>query len=147
MWLLHFGSNGGQKQAYFQTTLNSFVGIADIAHDCSEVVVCDVKRSLRRTDPLKAVGKVIVFRVLSSSVPAMVPYVLSVQQCRFFTAMYYVIDIEDWTAWYDLDIPDSAWITIAQNHDLETLIEIQDPLWQLAFEFAAPDFVQRYEIT
>jgi hypothetical protein len=65
----------------------------------------------------------------------------------FFTAMYYVIDIEDWTDWYDLDVPDSAWITIAQNEYLETLIEIQDPLWQMAFALAAPDFVQRYEIT
>ena len=77
----------------------------------------------------------------------MVPYVPSVQQCRFFTAMYYVIDIDDWTAWYDLDIPDSAWISLAQNEFLETLIEIQDPLWQLVFEWATPDFVQRYEIT
>ena len=51
-------NNGGQKQVFFQTALNSFVGTADVTHDRSEVVVCDVKRSLRLADPLFLLGKV-----------------------------------------------------------------------------------------
>jgi hypothetical protein len=55
--------------------------------------------------------------------------------------LLYIIQIDDWWKWYDLNIPDSAWISIIQNHDLETLIEITDPAWQLALQYSTPDFL------
>jgi hypothetical protein len=55
----------------------------------------------------------------------------------------YILQIDDWCEWYDLNVPDHAWITLAQNQDLETLIEIVDPLWKMAFEIATPSFVQK----
>lgn len=60
----------------------------------------------------------------------------------FFMAELYILHIDDWPRWYDLNIPDWAWITLAQNQELETLIEFVDPLWKIAFEMATPDFVQ-----
>lgn len=56
-------------------------------------------------------------------------------------AKLYIIQIDDWTRWYDLNIPDEAWITLVQNSDLETLIEIVDPVWQMALELWPPEFV------
>lgn len=53
----------------------------------------------------------------------------------------YIIKIDDWWRWYDLNIPDSAWVSIVQNADLDTLIEITDPAWQLALQYAMPEFL------
>ena len=53
----------------------------------------------------------------------------------------YIIQIDDWWKWYDLNIPDDAWTSIVQNADLETLIEITDPGWLLAIQIAMPEFL------
>lgn len=69
-------------------------------------------------------------------------FVNSLSSADFFMAMMFIIAIDDWWKWYDLNIPDDAWISIVQNSDLDTLIEIKDPAWILALQHHTPEFLK-----
>ena len=55
--------------------------------------------------------------------------------------MIYVLDIEDWWAFYDLNIPDSGWYSIGQDENLNTYIKITDPTWSAALAVHTPFFL------
>ena len=57
----------------------------------------------------------------------------------FMTRLYYILAVDDWTDFWDLNIPESAYISLGQNDNLETLIEFTDPTWALAISHKQPD--------
>jgi hypothetical protein len=59
----------------------------------------------------------------------------------FLIMRFYLLGIDNWCEFYDLNIPDSSWISLGQNQDLDTLIEITDPLWSAALEYINLDFL------
>jgi hypothetical protein len=63
-------------------------------------------------------------------------------RCRHpYDMTYYLLSIDDWTDFWDLNIPDTAWHSLGQNADLDTLIEITDPIWNTVIHHAAFDFL------
>jgi len=54
---------------------------------------------------------------------------------------YYMLSIEDWPDFWDFGMPDSAWYDLGQNADLDTLIEILDPVWDLLIHHTQPPFL------
>jgi hypothetical protein len=54
---------------------------------------------------------------------------------------YYLLSIDAWPDFWDLNIPDTAWHSLGQNQDLDTLIEFTDPKWNTVIHHAAPDFL------
>jgi hypothetical protein len=54
---------------------------------------------------------------------------------------YYLLSLDDWWRFYDLNLPDDAWHDLGQNTDLDTLIEITDPIWSTVIHHANFDFL------
>jgi len=59
----------------------------------------------------------------------------------FMTRLYYILAVDDWTDFWDLNIPESAYQELGQNANLETLIEFTDPTWALAISHKQPNFL------
>ena len=55
------------------------------------------------------------------------------------TRLYFILAIDDWPDFWDLNIPDEAYVELSQNADLDTLIEFVDPKWELAIRHRQPD--------
>ena len=55
--------------------------------------------------------------------------------------MRYTLEIDDWWKFWDLDIPDTAWISQGQNPELTTLIHITDPIWIHRLRELNPNFL------
>jgi len=54
---------------------------------------------------------------------------------------YYLLGIDDWWKFEDLNVPDTSWHSLGQNQVLDTLIEFTDPVWDLLIHHLEPDFL------